>query len=62
MTDEECAACHADIARTAARSMHRFSSFNNLAYRFTIKEARQSIMKRDGNVHATRNSSSFCNK
>ncbi len=56
MVDNECAECHADIARTAAQSMHRFSSFNNPAYRFSVEEARQTILNRDGNVHAAR----FC--
>jgi tetratricopeptide (TPR) repeat protein len=54
MDDETCAECHADIAQQASLSMHRFSSFNNPAYRFSIEETRDIINKRDGNVEATR--------
>ena len=54
MDEETCAECHADIAQQANLSMHRISSFNNPAYRFSIKETRDIIHKRDGNVEATR--------
>ncbi|MEN8762333.1 MAG: multiheme c-type cytochrome [Thiogranum sp.] len=49
-TDESCGKCHADIARQSEGSMHRLSSFNNPAYRFSIDEARQVLLERDGNV------------
>ncbi len=49
-TDEACAECHADIARQTAASMHRLSSFNNPAYRFSVEEARQVLLERDGDV------------
>jgi tetratricopeptide (TPR) repeat protein len=49
-TDESCAECHADIARQAEAGMHRLSSFNNPAYRFSIDEARQVVLERDGDV------------
>ncbi len=56
MQDKVCAECHADIARQLAESVHRFSSFNNPAYRFSVDEAREVFLKRDGNVEASR----FC--
>ena len=49
-TDESCAECHADIARQSEGSMHRLSSFNNPAYRFSVDEARQVLLERDGDV------------
>jgi len=49
-TDESCGECHADIARQSGGSMHRLSSFNNPAYRFSIDEARQVLLERDGDV------------
>jgi len=49
-TDESCAECHEDIERQSAGSMHRLSSFNNPAYRFSIDEARQVLLQRDGDV------------
>jgi tetratricopeptide (TPR) repeat protein len=56
MTDAECAGCHADIAQSHEYSMHRFSSLNNPAYSFSVKESRRVALARDGNVEATR----FC--
>ncbi len=54
MADAVCAECHVEIARQHAGSMHRFSSFNNPAYRFSIDETRALIAARDGDVAATR--------
>jgi tetratricopeptide (TPR) repeat protein len=54
MADAVCAECHADIAERHAGSMHRFSSFNNPAYRFSIEDTRAEILARDGDVTATR--------
>ena len=48
--DEQCGGCHADILQQHAGSMHRFSSFNNPAYRFSVNEARQVLLQRDGSV------------
>ena len=56
MTDEACAECHPDIARTHEQSMHRFSSFNNPAYKFSVEETRKVVLQRDGTVQAAR----FC--
>ncbi len=36
--------------------MHRFSSFNNPAYLFSVRETRRVALERDGDVHAAR----FC--
>jgi len=54
MTDESCAGCHPDIAKTHEQSMHRFSSFNNPAYKFSVEEARRVVLQRDGTVQAAR--------
>ncbi len=54
MDDAACAECHGDIARQSEGSMHRLSSFNNPAYRFSIEEARALLGERDGNLDATR--------
>lgn len=54
MQDEVCAECHRDIADQAAQGMHRFSSFNNPAYRFSVEEARQVLLQRDGSVQTAR--------
>lgn len=39
-----------------SHSVHRFSSFNNPPYLFSVKETRRALMDREGNVHASR----FC--
>lgn len=54
MEDEACAECHGDIARQSAMSMHKFSSFNNPAYRFSVEEARAALMERDNKPDAAR--------
>lgn len=54
MQDAVCAECHADIARQAAMGMHRFSSFNNPAYRFSVDEARKVLFGRDGKLDGAR--------
>jgi len=56
MTDGECKECHADIAASHETSMHRFSSFTNPAYKFSVKETRDVVYKRDGSMQASR----FC--
>jgi tetratricopeptide (TPR) repeat protein len=56
MTDGECKECHADIAASHETSMHRFSSFTNPAYKFSVKETREVVYKRDGSMQASR----FC--
>jgi tetratricopeptide (TPR) repeat protein len=56
MNDETCADCHGDINDSHNHSMHRFSSFNNPAYKFSVEETREVVYERDGNMHAAR----FC--
>jgi tetratricopeptide (TPR) repeat protein len=56
MTDDSCAECHDDIARSHVHGMHRLSSFNNPAYRFSVEETRKVVLERDGTVQASR----FC--
>jgi hypothetical protein len=41
MLDEYCMKCHQDAYQTHQDSMHRFSSFNNPTYLFSVKETRQ---------------------
>jgi tetratricopeptide (TPR) repeat protein len=54
MGDAACAECHAQIAERHAGSMHRLSSFNNPAYRFSIEDTREVLEVRDGNVRVAR--------
>ncbi len=56
MTDKTCAGCHKEIAQSHEHSMHRFSSMNNPAYKFSVEETRKVVLKRDGNVQVSR----FC--
>ena len=55
-TDQTCGECHPDILRQAEGAVHRMSSFNNPVYRLSVDEARQVVLKRDGDVRA----SQFC--
>ncbi|MCI0376351.1 MAG: tetratricopeptide repeat protein, partial [Gemmataceae bacterium] len=41
MMDEYCMKCHQDIYNSHIHSVHKFSSFNNPAYLFSVKETRQ---------------------
>jgi tetratricopeptide (TPR) repeat protein len=54
MNDEYCLKCHAQIYNDHLHSSHKFSSFNNPAYLFSVKETREVGMKRDGHVKASR--------
>jgi tetratricopeptide (TPR) repeat protein len=56
MQDEYCAECHADAHAGWSHSVHRFASFNNPAYLFSVRNTREFAMARDGNVQAAR----FC--
>ncbi|MHC4992321.1 MAG: multiheme c-type cytochrome, partial [Planctomycetota bacterium] len=56
VNDDYCRECHAEVHRTWAHSMHRFSSFNNPPYLFSVQQTRRKLMERDGNVQASR----FC--
>lgn len=52
--DAYCKECHQDIYEGWLTSAHRFSSFNNLPYRMTIRDMKKALQERDGNVQATR--------
>jgi len=56
MMDGYCTQCHGDIHEQWRHSVHRFSSFNNPAYLFSVRNTRQFSLQRDGNVRASR----FC--
>jgi tetratricopeptide (TPR) repeat protein len=56
MMDDYCLECHPDVYEGWAHSAHRFSSFNNPAYLFSVKETRRALLERDGNVQGSR----FC--
>lgn len=54
MMDNYCLNCHQDAYDGWFHSSHRFSSFNNKPYLFSVRETRQVALKRDGNVKASR--------
>jgi tetratricopeptide (TPR) repeat protein len=54
MMDEYCMKCHADIYNDHLHSAHKFSSFNNPPYLFSVRETRKVAKERDGNVQASR--------
>jgi tetratricopeptide (TPR) repeat protein len=56
MNDEYCKECHADVYGQWYHSAHRFASFNNPAYLFSVRETRKVALERDGTVQAAR----FC--
>ena len=56
MQDDYCGRCHEDQHQQWAVSVHRFASFNNPAYAFSVNNTREKVFERDGNVHAAR----FC--
>ncbi len=45
--DAYCRECHADTHASWANSAHRFSSFNNPAYLFSVRETRKVAFERD---------------
>lgn len=52
--DEYCVKCHQDIYKSWFHSAHHFSSFNNPAYLYAIRETRKVVQERDGSVQASR--------
>ncbi len=54
MMDEYCAKCHQDVANDHFHSAHKFSSFNNPAYLFSVRETRKHGMDKVGNVRSSR--------
>lgn len=56
MIDGYCASCHLDAHDQWQQSAHRFASFDNPVYLFSVRNTRAMAMARDGNTEATR----FC--
>lgn len=56
MMDSYCQECHPDVHSAWSHSVHRFSSFNNPAYLFSVRGTRKVALERDGDVQAAR----FC--
>jgi tetratricopeptide (TPR) repeat protein len=54
LLDHYCAECHPDAYRTHLASAHRFASFTNKPYLFSVRETRQVSLKREGTVRAAR--------
>jgi tetratricopeptide (TPR) repeat protein len=54
MMDDYCLKCHQDAYKGWFHSAHHMSSFNNPAYRASVRETRQVSQKRDGNTRAAR--------
>lgn len=54
MMDQYCMTCHQDAYDGWFHSAHRFSSFNNEPYLFSVTETREVALARDGNVQAAR--------
>lgn len=54
MNDDYCLRCHADIHETAIHGAHKLSSFNNPAYRASVRETRQVSLARTGSMKAAR--------
>jgi tetratricopeptide (TPR) repeat protein len=56
MFDDYCKECHEDTHRGWSMSAHRFSSFNNPAYLFSVTGTRKAALERSGDRQASR----FC--
>jgi tetratricopeptide (TPR) repeat protein len=54
MADQYCLKCHKDAYEGWFHSAHHFSSFNNPAYKFSVKETRDVSMKSEGNTKRSR--------
>jgi tetratricopeptide (TPR) repeat protein len=54
MMDDYCLKCHEDAYKGWFHSSHHFSSFNNKAYLFSVRETRKVALERDGNTRAAR--------
>lgn len=52
--DEYCMRCHEGIYENWFHSAHHFSSFNNPAYLYSVRETRRKMLERDGTVQASR--------
>ena len=49
-----CQECHPDVHAGWSGSVHRFSSFNNPPYLFSVRETRKVSLERDGVLQASR--------
>ncbi|TDJ55192.1 MAG: tetratricopeptide repeat protein [Planctomycetota bacterium] len=56
LNDQYCQECHADIHEHWNYSVHHLSSFSNPAYNASVRQTREVVFARDGNVQASR----FC--
>ncbi len=56
MMDQYCAQCHQDAHESWSHSVHRFASFNNPAYLFSVRNTREAMLQRDGDLQGSR----FC--
>jgi tetratricopeptide (TPR) repeat protein len=54
MMDTYCKKCHENIFNDHFHSAHKFSSFNNAPYRFSVRNTRKFGMERDGHPRASR--------
>jgi tetratricopeptide (TPR) repeat protein len=54
MMDSYCLKCHQDAYKGWFHSSHHFSSFNNKAYLFSVRETRKASIERDGDTRAAR--------
>lgn len=54
--DAYCQECHEDVHQRWENSVHKFSSFNNPPYLFSVRQTREAMLARDGNVQGSR----FC--
>lgn len=54
MNDDYCLRCHADISDSFIHSAHKLSSFNNPAYRASVRETRRVASERNGTLQASR--------
>ena len=52
MNESYCLRCHEDAYRSWFHSAHHFSSFNNPAYRASVRETRAVLERRDGSARA----------
>ncbi|MFM8386751.1 MAG: hypothetical protein ACKOCB_08060 [Planctomycetia bacterium] len=56
LNDQYCLQCHKDAHAQWSHSVHRFSSFNNQPYLFSVLNTRKKMFERDGHVRGSR----FC--
>jgi tetratricopeptide (TPR) repeat protein len=56
MRDGYCKECHAEAHEQWSQSVHRFASFNNPVYLMSVRNTREVMLKRDGDVRGAR----FC--